>query len=364
MVTSIIDYEGKHTISKLNHNQFAGTDVSNDIKFIRDTNWEPEELLTRYRNQLKQYSGKATKGILIIDDSVIEKRTGTKHMEGLLFHYSHTKGRSVYGHCIVSSHYRIGNISVPYDFDFYLNEYISKKLKQPFRTKVEIAQGFIEDFQPISNEQVYVAMDSWYTSEKIITTGLSRGFHIIGALKTNRVFRFHKHGMKHKLSKYVSNLQNSSFETISLNGEAFMVRRIEVYLNGTDKVVIVISKRKKDRSIRCILSTDMTLSNEEILRIYSHRWDIEVGYLYLKDRLGLGHYQMRKLKAIKKYCALVIMAFGLLEVLRVSNNEKSIGQSRRIFSVMKKRTYIDQIIELSKRGVSKREIYKHLKLVA
>ena len=361
---SIIDFEGKHTISKLNQHQVNGTDVSNDIKFIRNSNWAERDLLRQYHMKMMRYTGKTSTGILAIDDTVIEKRTMTKKMEGLLFHYSHTKGKSTYGHCIVSSHYRKGDISVPYDFDFYLNEREAKKLKVKFKTKVEIAQDLIERFKPFGDERVFVTMDSWYTSEKIIKKSLAQGYHVVGGVKMNRVFRLSEHGMKHKLSKYVSNLKNSSFEKMTLNGEAYLVRRKDVYMNGIGLVTLVITKRVKDRSIRCVLSTDMDLSTESILKIYGYRWDIEVGYLYLKDRLGMGHYQMRRLKAIKKYCALVIIAYGLLEILRLDNNEKSIGQSRKIFSIMKKRSYVDHIIELNRRGVSKREIYKRLRLVA
>ena len=113
-----------------------------------------------------------------------------------------------------------------------------------------------------------------------------------------------------------------------------------------------------------ILSTDLNLRNEEIMRYYSYRWDIETGYLYCKDRLGLGHYQMRKLKAIEKYCALVFAAYALLESLRISNNEQSLGKSREHFKLMNKRKYVDQVIDLQKKGFSKRDIYKKLKLVA
>jgi SRSO17 transposase len=364
LIESIIDFEGKHTISKLNNHQIYGTDVSNDIKFIRNSNWDVSDVFQEYYMQLKRYAGKTSTGILAIDDTLIEKSTMTKHMEGLLFHYSHTKGKSTYGHCIVSSHYRLGDISIPYNFEFYLNEKEAKKLKAEFKTKVEIAQDLIQQFNPFGKERVFVTMDSWYTSEKIIETALAKGYHVIGGVKMNRVFRLSEFGSRHKLSKYVSNLKNSSFEKMTLNGEAYLVRRKEVYMNGIGLVTIVITKRVKDRSIRCVLSTDMNLSTESILKIYGYRWDIEVGYLYLKDRLGMGHYQMRRLKAIKKCCALVIIAYGLLEVLRVANNEKSIGQSRKVFSIMKKRSFVDQVIELNRRGVSKKDIYKRLKLTA
>lgn len=364
IVPSIIDFEGRHTISKLNASQLNGTDVSNDIKFIRNSNWSEKGLLDLYRRQVFHHAGKTSTGILAIDDTLIEKSTMTKKMEGLIFHYSHTKGKSTYGHCLVSSHYRYGDISIPYNFDFYLNKKQAKKLNTPFKTKVEIAQELIEDFKPFGREKVYITMDSWYTSKEIIKTALSKSYHVIGGVKMNRVFRLSEFGEKHNLSTYVSNLKNASFEKMTLNGEAYLVRRKDVYMNGIGLVTIVITKRLKDRSKRCVLSTDMNLSTEAILKIYGYRWDIEVGYLYLKDRLGMGHYQMRRLKAIKKYCALVIVAYGLLEILRLSNNEKSIGQSRRIFSILKKRAYVDHVLDLHRRGVSKREMYEKLKLVA
>ncbi len=364
IIEPIIDYEGRHTVSKLNRHQIHGTDVSNDIQFIRNANWDHRNLLRQYHYQMKRYAGKARTGILSIDDTLNEKGTMTKNMEGLGFHYSHSTGKVTYGHCIVSNHYRIGDISIPYDFEFYLNKKEAQRLKTKFKTKIEIAQDLIEEFTPFSNERVFITMDSWYTSEKLIKIALEKGYHVIGGVKMNRVFRLSEHGMKHKLKKYVSNLRNSSFEKMTLNGEAYLVRRKDVYMSGIGLVTLVITKRNKDRSIRYVLSTDMNLSTESILKIYGFRWDIEVGYLYLKDRLGMGHYQMRRLKAIKKYCALVIIAYGLLEILRVSNNEKSLGQSRKIFSIMKKRSFVDQIIEMNRRGVSKQDIYKRLKLVA
>lgn len=71
---SIIDFEGRHTISKLNNNQINGTDVSNDIKFIRNSKWSHIDLLKQYHSIMKRNAGKASVGILAIDDTMIEKR--------------------------------------------------------------------------------------------------------------------------------------------------------------------------------------------------------------------------------------------------------------------------------------------------
>jgi hypothetical protein len=309
-------------------------------------------------------SKKSGTGFLIIDDTVIEKQGKPKKIEGLGWHYSHSKGRTVYGHCLVTSHYRHGEVSFPYDFQFYLNKKVANKSGQDFKTKVDIGCELIDGFESFREEKIYCLTDSWYTSEKIVNSVKSREIELIGALKSNRVFQFNKHGRKHKLSTYVKNLRNSSFEKIELKGEAFKVRRIEVWLKGIGNTVILISKRVKDGSKMFILSTDMNLSNEDILKYYSYRWDIEVGYLYCKDRLGMGEYQMRKLKAIGKYCALIFSAYTLLESLRISNKEQSLGKSRQYFKIVRKREYVDQVINMFRKGVSKKDIYKKLKLVA
>ena len=285
-------------------------------------------------------------------------------MEGLGWHYSHSKGRVVYGHCLVSGQYRTGGVSFPCDFESYVPEKAAIKQGRPFRTKIDLAKELINRFMPLSSETVYCILDSWFTAKEVITAGLEKGFHIIGALKGNRVFKLQEHGSNHRLSVYAQNMRNASCEEITINDAAFMVKRLECWLPKIGRVVVLVSKRKKDRSKRYILSTDMTLSNEEILRYYSYRWDIEVGYLYCKDRLGMGQYQMRSLKAIEKFCALVFSAFGYLESLRVLSNASSIGQSRWCFTMKRKRQYVDRIADLVRKGVSMREIYKELKLVA
>lgn len=113
-------------------------DVSNDIKFLRDTDWSREEVQLFCREYLKSLSGKSETGFLIFDDTVIEKATKPKKIEGLGWHYSHTKGRTVYGHSLVTSHYRIGKISFPYDFQFYFNGCVVLKYNRAFKTKPDI----------------------------------------------------------------------------------------------------------------------------------------------------------------------------------------------------------------------------------
>ncbi len=193
------------------------------------------------------------------------------------------------------------------------------------------------------------------------------GFYIIDdpvLEKTGKPKYMEGFGWHYSHSAYAKNLRNASFDEILVGGAAYLVRRIDCWISGAGNVVILISKRKKDGSRCFILSTDTSLGNEDIIRYYGYRWDIETGYLYCKDRLGLGHYQMRKMKAIEKYCALMFSAFCYLEALRLQNDQASIGQSRRCFKLRRRREFADKVASLARRGMPLKKIYKELNIAA
>ncbi|HPC43022.1 MAG TPA: hypothetical protein PLD91_19055, partial [Spirochaetota bacterium] len=89
-VESVIEIEGRRTVSRINSNTINGTDVSNDIKFIRDAAWTKDELMNANREYCKGVVSYSGIGFYIIDDSVLEKAGKPKHMEGLGWHYSHS----------------------------------------------------------------------------------------------------------------------------------------------------------------------------------------------------------------------------------------------------------------------------------
>ena len=59
----------------------------------------------------------------------------------------------------------------------------------------------------------YFLCDCWYVSEKIINTFARRGFHTIGALKTNRLL--YPSGMKKKLRELAAELSVTHREFVT-----------------------------------------------------------------------------------------------------------------------------------------------------
>ena len=60
------------------------------------------------------------------------------------------------------------------------------------------------------------------------------------------------------------------------------------------------------------LCTDVTLSEQEILSRYQHRWSQEVDYWHVKMQLGLADFRLQSYEAIEKWYAVVYLVLTFL----------------------------------------------------
>ncbi|MGG1676683.1 hypothetical protein ACIFOT_13165 [Neobacillus sp. NRS-1170] len=59
---------------------------------------------------------------MIIDDSGCQKDQSTKKMEALDFQFSHTEGKCVWSHCLVTAHVVADGYFFAYDFRPYFRQ--------------------------------------------------------------------------------------------------------------------------------------------------------------------------------------------------------------------------------------------------
>jgi len=72
-----------------------------------------------------------------------------------------------------------------------------------------------------------------------------------------------------------------------VQGPKDILRSIQAIKNGVPVKVVFIQNRNKKSEWLAILSTDCTLSEQEIIRIYGMRWDIEIFFKATKSLLRL-----------------------------------------------------------------------------
>jgi len=191
----------------------------------------------------------------IVDDTIASKTKPSSQalhpIEDAYFHQSHLKGKQDYGHQAVAVMLSCNGIVLNYAFVLY-NKSISK---------IDIVQSIAKEL-PEPPVMSYFLCDCWYVSEKLINTFVQKGFHTIGALKTNRLL--YPSGMKKKLSELAAELS--------------------VTEKGFDPVTV------KNR------------------KYYVCRWTIGVFFRQCKTRLALDTYQIRSSKGIQRYWLLMSMA--------------------------------------------------------
>ena len=94
------------------------------------------------------------------------------------FHFSHTNRKNVWGHQVVKMMVNSSEFTYPFKFQLFNKD----KTESKIQLSIEMIRMIPKLKQP-----VYLLCDSWYTSRSIIESALSKGIHVIGILKTNRI---------------------------------------------------------------------------------------------------------------------------------------------------------------------------------
>lgn len=92
--------------------------------------------------------------------------------------------------------------------------------------------------------------------------------------------------------------------------------------------VVYVRNRNKKKEYLCLISTDTSLSEEEIIRIYGKRWDTEVFFKVCKSYLNLSkECNSLSYDAITAHTAVVFTRYMMLSLeSREANDTRSLGE--------------------------------------
>jgi hypothetical protein len=371
MVTGIIGCSDKRTISNITKTITSEGNRSSSTRFLTQSPWDDEYMNNKRKmfaeNRLRHVAETSNEPMFaILDDTINKKNNSSKHIEALGYNYSHTTSKQEWSHCILGFHVVASNLSLPYDHEFYLKKEYCQKQDIQFKSKVDIAIKFLKEFKLAKSFNTYFLTDSWYTSPKLINEAFMHGYHTIGALKSNRIF--YPADYKIQLKDFIQHIEENDLDLVTVKGTKYFVYRYEGKVNNLENAVILISWEKefdKNKSPMYLISTDVTLDNETIIRYYSKRWEIETSFRYLKDRLGFDHYQMRSLKGIRRFLRIQYLAYNYLELYRQQDFSRSnLGELIDHLKESNFKKIIEFIYDCSTLKIDKATIYQSLKLTA
>jgi hypothetical protein len=164
-------------------------------------------------------------------------------------------------------------------------------------------------------------VDAWYTLGKLMLHALSKDYHTIRRIKSNRVI--YPGGIKTNTKDFSTHVSKDETCSVTVGNNTYYVYSYEGKINDLDNAVILMWWSESDLSDKpsFIVNTDVSLSTSTIIVYYQNRWDIEVSYRYHKNSLGFDEYQVESLTSIKRFWSLVFMTYTFLELLRVSNKK-------------------------------------------
>lgn len=373
-IIALMIYVGDKNLSNLSRAIPDGRHESSLYRFLSQAKWDAdkvkqirlEELNRKARRALakQQRKGKKATVYLIIDDSLVEK--SGKTMAGVAKHRSHKTNKLVLGHVWVSAQLVVSGYSYPLDWDLYRRKTECEANGIAFRSKPDIAREIIEQYQPLADTQTIVLTDSWYANQDLLKLCRKRGFHYIGAVKSNRKLKVGLYNQQ--VQQWRDVLPTSAFERVKLKGEQYKVWTVIGQLTCGQQVKALINRRIGVKKWRYLVCTDTQLDARSILTAYFVRWEVENFYRAAKLMLGWSDYQMRKLAAIENHVLLMMVTHAYLEIQRRDALDNAtemdahftLGDLQREHQHLAQRSTIALVFSLAQQGLELDDIYERL----
>lgn len=162
---------------------------------------------------------------------------------------------------------------------------------------------YVQDFQ-------YVLFDSWFSWPNVIKGVKERQRDVICMLKDMPNILYNYQGQTYRLSSLYKAVAKEA-------GKKNYIASVVVDYYGIPSRIIFVRNRNgnKKREWLALLSTDINLSEEEVIRVYGLRWDIEVYFKMCKSFLRLAkEFQCRSYDAVFAHTTIVCIRYMLLAI--------------------------------------------------
>ncbi|MDW8518582.1 IS4 family transposase, partial [Priestia flexa] len=274
--------------------------------------------------------------VLIVDDSSYDKnRSKSVELLARCFDHASQKMRFYKGFRMLTLGWSDGTTFMPVDFSLLssknsvingVSQNIDKR-SSGYKRRLEALQTAPEQIPTMIQramnsgiEATYVLMDTWFTHQPLIKEITDQGLDVIGMVKHLKQ-RYLMKGKKVSLKELYSLAS-------PVQGKKGILRSIQTtQANGVPVKIVFVRNRNKKSEWLAILSTDCSLSEQEIIRIYGIRWDIEVFFKTTKSLLKLQkEFQGRSYDSLICHTTIVFTRYIVLSWQnRCSTDQRTLG---------------------------------------
>lgn len=152
---------------------------------------------------------------------------------------------------------------------------------------VEVIPLLISEAMGAGIHADYILFDSWFSSPKVIRSMKALGLDVVAMVKKSSKVHYRFQGEQLSCKDIFARCKHR-------RGCSRYLLSVPVELAGTDSDpdpigarLVFVRNRSNRKDYLVLLTTDITLSEDEIIRLYGKRWDIEVFFKTCKSVLKL-----------------------------------------------------------------------------
>ncbi len=319
-------FKGKNLFEGIIRNKNILLNKRHIYGFLNDPTYNWRKLLFLISNSIyilfKDLNSNPDEEVLILDDSPYD-RSRSKFVELLSKVFDHNSNSYIKGFRMMTLGWSDGISFLGLDFNLLSstkkkNRYCEANDQIDSRTcggkrRREAVQKSTELIVPMVKRAITltkvkakrILMDSWYSYPKLIHD-LKEIIDVICMVKDHaRVYYTYK-GKKYRLSGLYNRLKKK-------RGKAKVKATCLVRNAQNDLIKLVFVAADNGRGWLALLSTDTKLEDNEIIRLYGKRWDIEVFFKMCKHHLKLvKEIQLRNFDGLIAHSTVVMMRYNLL----------------------------------------------------
>ena len=309
---------------------------------LKSVNWE--ELMAAVSSEVIKEIDRLTsderRKALIIDDTSYY-RDRSKKVELLSRFKDHAKDTYYNGFTLLTMGWSDGQSFIPVDYrpvasnndknllngsDMPVDKrtIVTKRRIAARKPKPELVIDMLNSVKGTQMDCEHVLFDSWFSSPLAFHNVKSTGHNAVGRLKKcNHNYTFNGKAM---------NIKQIYSQCKKRRGRSRYLLSVDVLITHKDfeesipaKIVFVRNKNNRKEWI-ALLSTDTSLTEDEIIALYGKRWDIEPFFKVCKSYLRLEkEFQTRSFDAITAHIAIVFIRYTMLALEnRESKDQRSV----------------------------------------
>ena len=209
---------------------------------------------------------------------------------------------------------------------------LAGKIRKQARQKApDILLGMLKDAMKAGHRAKYVLFDSWFATPKGITAIKKElSLDVLAMLKKSGKVFYEYQGKQLDLKRiYAMNRKRPGRSKYLLSVEANLIQKEKGQIVSRIPVRIVFVRNRSNRKDWiALISTDMDISENEIIRRYGVRWNIEVFFKTCKQHLKLlKESNSPSFDAFTCHLAIVCVRYMILAVnQRASSDDRTLGE--------------------------------------